>query len=316
MEGNFKKYFRSPEYGLKIRGSGSYTESEIDNIKKHFKEYVTTNYEAKRLSTLSFETELGVDVNEKIDFVFSELIKYFESLGIDNVTCNEFFLTEEDPHKKMSGESSITSGVTVINSGLENIYLKQLVFLKTLAHELYHSTAMASLTIKEEVIENIINRKIKTNSGISYNTENEPLLFEEGMASLFEEAVTPKIKKLFLKETQEQYKHLVQIALDNIDEPELSDEYDIYIKQTNEGMMYTSSEYSESRKVIKYLKTEIEDFLVLVENARINRHTLPLARAIEKKFGKGSYRRITTAHTTEAHQVLKELLEAHNHPPK
>ena len=166
---------------------------------------------------------------------------------------------------------------------------------------------MISFTIRETIADDTLHTQIDIDEGVSYSTKNEPLLFEEGMASLFEESITPKIKELFSDDTRSEYDELVQIALENIEEPELSDEFDINIRQVEGGMQYSSSQYSGSRKVVKYLKTEIDGFLVLVENARIKRHTLPLARAIEKRFGKGSYRRLTTAHAIEANQVLSEL---------
>lgn len=298
MESNFKKYYRSPEADLKIRGQGAFTEAEIEEIKENFRQYVTANYDQQRLSSLGLEKELGEEINEKIEFVFLELIKYFESLGVGPVSCNEIFLTARDLNKSIAGENSRDSGVSVTNPALENPKLRQLVFLKALAHELYHSTAMASFTIRET---------ITIGGGVSYDAKDDPLLFEEGMASLFEESMTPKIKKLFSEEISNEYDDIVQEALDNIEEPELSDEYDIHLFQAEDIMTFSSSEYSGSRRVVKYLITEIENFLVLVENARIKRHTLPLARAIEDRFGKGSYRRLTTAPTSDADQVLSEL---------
>ncbi len=231
MENNFKKYYRSPEEDLKIRGSGSFTESEIEKIKNDFSEYVKANYDAQRLSSLGLEEELGENINEKIEFVFLELIKYFESLGVGPVSCNEFFLIARDPNMGIAGVNSRTRGVMVNNPALENLELRQLVFLKTLAHELYHSTAMVSFTITETITEDTLHTQIDIDEGISYDTKDEPLLFEEGMASLFEESITPKIKGLFSEDTRNEYNELVQIALEDIEEPELSDQYDIHISQ-------------------------------------------------------------------------------------
>ena len=309
MESNFSKYYRSPDDDLKVRGSGSFSESEIKKIRSDFKEYVMANFNGERLLALDLEVELGEGINEKIEFVFVELIKYFESLGIVPISCNELFLTATDPSKGIAGENSRSRGVVVNNPALEDIGLRQLSFLKTLAHKLYHSTAMASFTITETIADDTLHTQINIDEGVSYGTKDEPLMFEEGMASLFEESVTPKIKELFSQDTHNKYDELVQIALKNIEEPELSDEFDIHIRQVESGMQYSSSQYSGSRKLVKYLKSEIDNFLVLVENARIKRFTLPLARAIEKRFGKGSYRRLSTALAVDADQVLSELTQ-------
>lgn len=310
MEGNFSKYYRSSAESFKIRGYGSFTEEDINGIKADFWEYVTANYDKQRLSALGLEAELGEDSIEKIEFVFAELIKYFDSLGIHNIKCNEMFLVPRGESDGFAGMASATGGVLVVNPALEDRNLNQLVFLKVLAHELYHSTATVSFTITEKTSGFTIHRSISSGGGISYNTENDPLLFEEGMASLFEEFITPKIKELFLEETRTEYDDLVQIALDDVEEPELSDQYDIHLSQTDQGMRYTTSEYSGPREVVKYLISEIDNFLFLVEDARINRHTLALARAIEDKYGRGSYRRISTALTTETREVLEELKQS------
>ena len=56
----------------------------------------------------------------------------------------------------------------------------------------------------------------------------------------------------------------------------------------------------------KMLK-EIPDFFKLVEHARINGETLALARAVEKRFGRGSYKKIFSTGEEDALKVLQEL---------
>jgi hypothetical protein len=312
MEENLKKQFRTSGEDIKIRGQGSFTEAEITEIKNDFTEDLAKSYNELRLKSLNLNAEFGEEINPKIEFVLKELINYFESLGVGPVSFNEFFVTN-DGFDEAAGQAHVAGGITVSNPGLESIELKRIVFLKTLAHELYHSTAIASLTIKEVFSEDTVFRDVYISGGASYDTKDEPLLLEEGLAARFEELITPKIKQLFSEEVVSEYNEIVENALGILNEPELTDEYDIHIHQMKhgdeEGMGFTTSRYSGSKKVIKYLESEIKDFSILVENARLKRHTLPLARAIEERFGKGSYRRLTTALAAEADQVLSELTQ-------
>jgi hypothetical protein len=310
MESHLKKHFRTSGEDIKIRGYGSFTEVEIKEIKDDFTEYLTKSYSELQLRSLNLNAEFGEDINPKIEFVLNELISYFESLGVGPVSFNEFFVTN-DGFNGAAGQAHVTSGITVSNPGLESIELKQIVFLKTLAHELYHSTAIASLTIKETFSENTFFRDVYIGGGASYDTKEEPLLLEEGLAARFEEQITPKIIELFSEDVASEYDEIVESALEILNEPELTDKFDVHIHQIKqgdeEGIGFTTSRYSGSKRVVKYLESEIKDFSILVENARLKRHTLPLARAIEERFGNGSYRRLTTTPATGADQVLSDL---------
>ena len=309
MESKFNRPFRSHDDDIKIRGYGSYTEDEIQVIKRDLAEYLAANYDEQRLGSLHLQSELGGDIDPKIDFILKELLSYFDNLGVGPVSCDEFFLVPRESLVGSLGVSSRVKGIRVSSPDLSNLELRQMVFLKTLAHELYHSTAVTSLTVSESTEGYTIHREVDIDGGASYGGKDDPLLLEEGLAASFEEYMTPKIKQLFSNDVVEEYDELVAMAVDLLAEPELTDRNDIRIYETEDGIAYSTSQYYQAKRLVQYLESEIEDFLFLVENARLKRHTLPLARAIETRFGKGSYRRITTALATEGDQVLSELAQ-------
>lgn len=147
-----------------------------------------------------------------------------------------------------------------------------MVFLKTLAHELYHATAITSLTVSEITEGYKIHRDVDIHGGASYG-KNSPLLLEEGLAASFEEYMTPKIKQLFSNDAVREYDELLAMAADLLAEPELTDGNDIRIYETEDGLAYSTSQYYQAKRLVQYLQSEIEDFLFLVENARLKRHT-------------------------------------------
>lgn len=306
----FKKYLRTPDEDVKVRNGAAFSEEKLQKIKQEFVDYVVSNYKQNRSESADLKAELGEDIEEKIEKVFEEATVYFYSLGIDKVSFNEFFLDKGD-FKDYSGIASRSKGVHVTDSGLEVTELRQLFFLKTLAHELYHSTASASLTIREKIDhEQNLHRDVQINEGASYDTKDDPLLLEEGLATRFEECIFNKIKTEYSADTVELYEHAAKLGLQHTEKPEDNDIFTITLAQEpgTDQITVSASGYLPAKKFVNFLEKEIPEFSNLVEKARLNRETISLARAIENRFGKGSYRLITTAKVVEADQILEKLI--------
>src|SRR3989338_979312 len=172
-------------------------------------------------------------------------------------------------------------------------------------------------------------------------------LLEEGSAVQFENEIFEEAKKLFPKEKIQLYENFIneskkqlelqkkkfQInvfkemrkllpdtaknALDKAEEEiKLTDNekerlfatLDIESYNDSGEVTFSSNEaYEFSMQVSNYLKQIIPDYLILLEKARVQGKILPLARAIDGTLGVGWYRRISTAKTDEASNILTEL---------
>jgi len=312
MDESFSNHFRRPEEDLKIRNSESFTEQEIAEMIDEYADFVAENYNQNNENSLDLEEQFGEDIKEKMTFVIEEAVSYFRSVGVDSVKFNQVFYVHGNLDKN-GGSSSRSSGTIINFADIEDIEIRQLRFLKTLAHELYHSTAMVSFTVIDTLNEEQThrNRCVQQQEGASYQHKEEgfPLLaLEEGLASRFESYAFEKIRHLYDEAVLAEYDDFVELAYALVDQTE-SEKIDISVKKLvadDEGV-YMASGYAPARRLVGFLEERIPEFHTLVENARLDRHTLPLARAIGNTFGKDAYRMITTAGVWDSDDVIKHL---------
>jgi hypothetical protein len=311
MNESFKKFFRNPEDDLKIRNQAGFEKEELEEIRNDFVNEIITRFKQLEKSSLSIEEELGEGIKERILFLLDVSTEYFASLGYPNVKFNPFFLTSGNLHAE-AGSSSRMDGVTVENTNIDHKELKQLAFLKLLGHELYHSTAAVSLTVTDSYPSpNHLHRHINGEEGASYRQGDEEKInaLEEGLASRFELLMFEKIKTLFPRELVEYYDDLTTQIVSRGYHTE-SDSIDIALHSYDSDTGYVTfgtSGYKPPRELVYFLASRINNFDMLVEQARLKRYPLALARAIEFEFGDGAYRRITTARNEESYALIEEL---------
>jgi hypothetical protein len=312
MSESFNKPFRRPEEDLKIRNFGSFTEQEIAEIINDYADFVTENHSNNNENSLDLKEQFGEDITEKMAFVIEEAVAYFHSVGIDSVKFNRVFYSHGNLDEN-AGSSNRNQGTFITFAEIENIEIRQLRFLKTLAHELYHSTAMISFTVTDSLDEetNHITRTVHKQEGASYQPKGDdflPQALEEGLAARFEMTAFEKIRHLYSKEIVSEYDDFIENAYSQVNQAE-SDRIDIAVKKltANSTGEYMTQGYAPARRLISFLEKHIPEFDTLIENARLKRHTLPLARVIEDTFGKDAYRMITTAEVSDSDNLINHL---------
>lgn len=311
MHESYKKFIREPQEDLKVRNSGSFEEEKLQRIINEYVEAVKEQHTIHEAGALDIEQEFGPKIWKKIGNIFTFAVEYFNDRGIDEVKFNPFYLLK-DPIPGQEGENKRIGGITINNREIDFLEIKELGFLKTFAHELYHSSAAVSLTVNEtELNENELHRDVYIEEGAGYRMgdPDKRHALEEGLASRFEGLALEKIKGLFPPVVDDIYEAHISNVMKHID-PEVNDRLDITIN-TLEGndLGFTASRYKASRELVSFLAQEVPDFDRLVEEARLKRHTLPLARAVEKRFGEGAYRTITTCSDDDAKQLQQTLME-------
>lgn len=311
MNESFNKFFRSPEQDVKIRNQGSFSEEEALEIKSDFVNEVLRRYTELQRSSLSLKEELGEDIHEKVETLLTVASEYFTSLGFSDVKFDSFYLHPHEPSAELAGVSSRLDGTIVHNTDIDDTDIKQIQFLKTLSHELYHSTAAVSLTVKSSFPTPghlQVDFDIEQGAGYRPSDKKEELrALEEGLASRFEALQFEKIKEWYPSESVEDYEHAVSHAYTRVNN-DLNDPQDVTIDYlSHEYLHWGTNQYKASRELVNFLAERINDFDKLVEEMRLKRHSLPLARAIEAEFGEGAFRKITTAQDTEAQKLIKEL---------
>lgn len=299
MENNFEKkiHIRSLDANQKIK----------DRVIHHIKNSHSEGYLESQKNSITPEEAMGSDSLEKINTLYGIVNKKFSDRGITEANLGEVLFSKilaED----IGTMARYGSYVELFDLDISVPELKQLVYLKNLGHELYHSAAKLSFNLT------ITNEKISynmENSGAGYGTEETNAL-EEGSAIIFEKEVFNEVKKLFSDKIIDLYnqikEHCKKLPTDDIDDLEIL----VFNEETRENAVSDNIPYKNSKLLVEYIASRIPNFFNILEKARIERKTLDLARAIEKEFGEGSYRKITTASIDEAKELLKELQEIKN----
>lgn len=221
-----------------------------------------------------------------------------------------------------SAGSFRSSGIiTISNRDIDNLEIKKLVLMKTLAHELYHSLGRISHVAEET--HSGFKLKIKPEfMGASFvggtkdvdDADDCRMLLEEGGAVQFEGEVFSELRRNLPKEVSDIYGGIISKGKDELkkNNPNLSvSENSLLITVETEGRwdQVYNLDYANSCYVVEYLAEKIPDFYKIFEAARVEgkAKTTALARVIEGTFGEGWYRKLTTATVEQAADILEEL---------
>lgn len=302
----------------KIRNENEINPFILDRVEEHLlndKKLEIVNIEQ---NSLSISDTLGKDILPKIKMLYERATQLFNEKGFADVKFLPVYLIGGEKNNNSLGLTTATHiEIRNLDTG-GRLGTKQITFIKVLGHELYHSAAQRSIDIKTKNLDNETETEIISGGfGASYNTNEEdsfPAL-EEGLAVLFENKLFEQSKNDLPKFEIENYNEsLLRMLRDKVGTKYKfyfnEDMVDVaHIGDIKNNMMHLSFSIDQyfSKKLAEYLIKEVPDFEKLVEDARLNRRTLGLAKAIEKRFGEGFYRRITTASTSEAFNLLKEL---------
>lgn len=177
--------------------------------------------------------------------------------------------------------------------------------LMFIAHELYHSSAIHTIDLglkPKTWLQKIGLPQTRTvqsqHDGASYNVEGDersPLL-EEGLATDFEYKAEEFVRELCKESGLESSLKYDKFGFLDITMPDGS-------KPNHDA------DYMMSRLVVQLLRKRINNFDYLVEDMRLNRKTLPFARAVEEQFGTGAFKLITTSKAEDAPAVFEYLSE-------
>ncbi len=207
-----------------------------------------------------------------------------------------------------AGEVLVEQSIVEDNEELNN-YLKA----RTLGHEDYHSIAPALYGLHLDSENNVINIR-QERQGLAYlpNTSEEDQFLYEGSAleeglAVEAELRAEKIARQQFPNGAREYDEIVATLKETLPlDPEVPDELIMFV-DINRGQRKYDHLYKNSYKLVHLLRQEIHGFDRLVEEARLKHSTLALARAIENRYGKGSYRRITQTSDNDAFVLLNEL---------
>jgi hypothetical protein len=234
-----------------------------------------------------------------------------ELITEDNSFERNDFVPIEVPAEVLGGMSREEAAKAVRNY-IEAVYI---------SHELYHDAAPTSIRVLTRTDEETGEKSIEFDGnpyerrGVHYIRQTGPMSDAEQDAPALEEGLAMTAQKdseqlaaSMFPEGARLYETLKDYAIfkDTRLNPEVRD----YMSIRNfdgRAVKYGPMQYANGYIMTNYLAQEIPDFYKLVEGARINGETVSLARAIEKRFGSGSYRAIVTAKNSNALDVLEEL---------
>lgn len=258
--------------------------------------------------------EIDSEEHELIQALEEFIKNYYESLGVRcNINIPPIFIDDDDEIIKEKSADATFSAVknciiikaSPINTPIAN-YQKALA----LTHEIYHSLATFKIIIENEdeiMLERggMCYRKMLTTSN------NQPPALEEGLAMLMEIRVKDLLSQRFPEEAHA-YKALLEREVE-LRKQRSMDTRNVVITHASRNPQETISDnyFPNSFELVQYLirifKQKGENFLQLVEKARVQGRSLNLARETEKNFGKGSYAKIALATEQNAKGVLQWL---------
>ncbi|MDD5341972.1 MAG: hypothetical protein PHI73_01400 [Patescibacteria group bacterium] len=246
----------------------------------------------------------GLGINQIKDLSTERLMP----ISIEEATRQNQFLPIEVPDEILSG----------IPKGEAARQLRNYVEALFIAHELYHDAAPTSVLFKTETDETTGEKYHVADSlpydrhGVRYIRRTEhsaPPAVEEGLAMTIQKQSEGFAAQHF-PEGARIYQKLLDYVVSN--DPRLKD-YDRSLLSIRNfdghNVRYGPMQYLDGYILTTFLSRQIPKFFEIIEQARINGKVLPLARAVENKFGRGSYKRIFTAGEDEALNVLEEIRE-------
>lgn len=281
-----------------------------ENIKKDLiEEYKKKDQaEIEKINRVSSESIFEGKAEAKIAKIHTEIQNEFLLRGIDQVkTLPVFFRSKHKSDVDSFEQGRLHSTHIDVEdfASIEQKLLREIEATRLLCHELYHSTMTQGLEIIGSKAEY---RLSQTKAGASHLSKgfNGPFALEEGAAINFEKKI---LERVIDKDDLADYNQfLKRLNTDNF-EPALDGTYRllIYSYKRDKVQVGSNTKYRNSELLFEYIESRIPDFLKLLEQSRIHMKTLPLANAMEKEFGKGYYRKITTCGVSDAKTLLQEL---------
>lgn len=268
----------------------------VDKAAVRAKEIGKNQIARAKVEALPFDKEMTEFLPAAKDLV----TEYYSKLGIRG-----YLLVDNVFQQKVIGGDPNTLGITkagpvviikqsIISSSHE---LNNFMKARVIAHESYHGGAQAKLRLDHKDSDELVMEK----GGLDY-IGDKPAAIEEGLAVRFEVWATNRIGETFVK-GKAMFDGLIEVYRGSIP-VDLPVETYRAIDSNEEPVL--SASYRRSYELVRFLEQEVTDFILLAEKARINHETVALARVIEKRFGKGMYKRIME--TTE--ETAKEMLES------
>ncbi|MEI6773993.1 MAG: hypothetical protein WCL18_04210 [bacterium] len=172
----------------------------------------------------------------------------------------------------------------------------EISYLTALAHEYYHCTGSIHRRAERSQYGDMKKLHINRAGARLYSKKHtsESSACEEGMAVAFETKAFDYICALYTKETvdrylkvQEKFCNIMKQRVENTDTYYDNPKEFIIRKldQTNKKIDACKS-YPDALVLINYLKAQIPDFEKKMEEFRIKGNFLPLARSIDRIYGK------------------------------
>lgn len=262
----------------------------------------------------------GEMFERRVQAVQEKLRDYFVSVGIASelVQFNPVYILPLESDDMSVPAELKDYHIELYDLPIDNANLKLLMALRALAHEYYHNAAITRRTLRfEEQDGGVDVSAVLARHGMTYHNEDSigrGNALEEGLAVYIEQSVFEDLKKSFEPASVELFDKITALAetsmvLQNQDlvyRPDMT-----FIKksdaQTGDVLFGYPEVYQECLELVEYLAEQIPDFFVLVEESRIHGNALRLARAIEKRFGAGSYRTIVETPNNAAYALLEQL---------
>ncbi len=313
--------------GLEKKHGGPDRIIGVDNKIEAYLKLVEAEKVLKNQELTVFEREKTPEEMEIIYEVFERLPDFIREYGADQkrfISSKQVHILDEtSPHTKgirsflerdTPGRYSPSSGrIEILPEGLSYVRLAHV-----LVHELMHVNSFFSITSKKdgEGTEQSLRASFRR-FGVSVNEKGKT---EESLFNFINEAVTEELTKRFCEKYFQDIRLLRDsfIALKDkkkqvefLDSPtfsvlgELLDPQSLY-SYTNERAGFASLVellYEKNKNEFD----SYEDVFKLFSQAMFKGHLLPIARLIEKTFGKGSFRTIGQKTKDESPSVVDTL---------
>jgi len=295
---------------MRIRNESDpdFSRAEITKAKEFLYRRDIEWFEAAEKQGISREKILGENANERIRNLYQIVRDKFQERGITSPFLDAPLFVPDSTDVDLGKSSS--SHITIKDREIDNIPLKQLVLLKTLGHELYHSTAKSTYVLQSEEKDNIRvtpTLKLESRGPIPVKNVADSAL-EEGAAVIFEEEVFDEFRKSFPEDVTGEYDNLMERGRQRFASDGIVDTMIVISRCSGDKKAVGHlQEYRDAENLVRYISSKIPNFPQLLENARIHKASLALAHAIEEKFGEGTYRKIVECKKREAPDLLEEL---------
>lgn len=288
-------YFEDPRFVL--------VESQGD---KATCEHVMVELRRRRDALLKQSPEESDSLRAVTDMVWNALVEYFQGkVAHTPVRLPVRLLGSDINTGAYSDAFGTVSEAEILVRDFSAIQIDSLRFiqlLKLILHEAYHSTAIRRLNVQTAgtgIAVNILSEGVHSDPNLAG-------AFEEGLAVFFENEM---YKRLIANLPSDGVAHFSRaVAVHPLKDNERLE--CILVVNAEALGPYSSNygtaimPYSACLELVELLATEIPNFLILVEQARVDNKPLGLARAVEARFGDGSFRNLLTSTMEQASELL------------